>query len=80
MAWDGTFAALHEIGYDGWLTVEAFGNFLPNLAAATRIWRKLFESEDELAADAYAFLASRASRASGASRASKASGASRAAS
>ena len=56
VAWDSTFAALHDIGYDGWLTVEAFGNFLPNLAAATKIWRKLFDSEDELAADAYAFL------------------------
>jgi len=57
VAWDGTFAALRDIGYDGWLTVEAFGNFLPNLAAATKIWRKLFESEDELAVDAYSFLA-----------------------
>jgi D-psicose/D-tagatose/L-ribulose 3-epimerase len=64
VAWDGTFAALRDIGYDGWLTVEAFGNFLPNLAAATKIWRKLFSSEDELAADAYAFLASHWSRAS----------------
>jgi D-psicose/D-tagatose/L-ribulose 3-epimerase len=36
--------------------VEAFGNFLPNLAAATRIWRKLFDSEEELARDAYTFL------------------------
>jgi D-psicose/D-tagatose/L-ribulose 3-epimerase len=57
VAWEDTFAALRDIGYDGWLTVEAFGNFLPNLAAATKIWRKLFDSEDELAADAYAFLA-----------------------
>ena len=56
VAWDGTLAALRDIGYDGWLTVEAFGNFLPNLAAATKIWRKLFDSEDELAADAYSFL------------------------
>jgi D-psicose/D-tagatose/L-ribulose 3-epimerase len=56
--WDATFAALRDIGYDGWLTVEAFGNFLPNLAAATKIWRKLFDSEDELAAAAYTFLAS----------------------
>lgn len=55
--WDATFDALRDIGYDGWLTVEAFGNFLPNLAAATKIWRKLFDSEDQLAADSYAFLA-----------------------
>lgn len=60
--WDGTFTALRDIGYDGWLTVEAFGNFLPNLAAATKIWRKLFDSEDQLAADSYAFLAGRWAR------------------
>ena len=56
VAWEATFAALSEIGYDGWLTVEAFGNFLPNLAAATRIWRRLFDSEQQLASDAYAFM------------------------
>jgi D-psicose/D-tagatose/L-ribulose 3-epimerase len=56
VAWDATFAALDDVGYDGWLTVEAFGNFLPNLAAATKIWRPLFDSEEQLATDAYAFL------------------------
>jgi D-psicose/D-tagatose/L-ribulose 3-epimerase len=56
VAWDATFDALRDIGYDGWLTVEAFGNFLPNLAAATKIWRPLFESEEQLATDAYTFL------------------------
>jgi hypothetical protein len=29
---------------------------LPNLAAATKVWRKLFDSEEQLAADAHAFL------------------------
>jgi D-psicose/D-tagatose/L-ribulose 3-epimerase len=56
VAWGPTFDALQDVGYDGWFTVEAFGNFLPNLAAATRIWRKLFDSEEELARDAYTFL------------------------
>ena len=56
VAWDATFAALRDVGYDGWLTVEAFGNFLPNLAAATKIWRPLFESEEQLAVEAHAFL------------------------
>ena len=60
--WDEAFEALRDIGYDGWLTVEAFGNFLPNLAAATRIWRPLFASEDELARDALAFLKTRTAR------------------
>jgi D-psicose/D-tagatose/L-ribulose 3-epimerase len=56
VAWDAMFGALRDIGYEGWLTVEAFGNFLPNLAAATKIWRPLFESEEQLAAQAHAFL------------------------
>lgn len=56
VAWDATFDALRDVGYDGWLTVEAFGNFLPNLAAATKIWRPLFESEEQLATEALAFL------------------------
>jgi D-psicose/D-tagatose/L-ribulose 3-epimerase len=59
VAWDSTFDALQDIVYDGWLTVEAFGNSLPNLAAATKIWRKLFDNEEQLASDAYAFLSSR---------------------
>ncbi len=54
--WDATFDALRDIGYDGWLTVEAFGSFLPNLAAATRIWRPLFDSEEQLATEALSFL------------------------
>jgi D-psicose/D-tagatose/L-ribulose 3-epimerase len=58
VAWDATFEALRDMGYDGWLTVEAFGNFLPNLAAATRIWRRLFDSEDQLAREAFSFLQS----------------------
>jgi len=62
VAWDANFAALRDVGYDGWLTVEAFGNFLPNLAAATKIWRPLFESESQLAADAYAFLSAKTKR------------------
>jgi len=56
VAWDAAFGALGDVGYDGWLTVEAFGNFLPNLAAATKIWRPLFDSEEQLAKDAYGFL------------------------
>ncbi len=62
VAWDANFGALGDIGYDGWLTVEAFGNFLPNLAAATKIWRPLFDSEEQLAADALAFLTEKAGR------------------
>ena len=32
--WQGTFLALKEIGYTGWLTIESFGKPEPDLAAA----------------------------------------------
>ncbi|HZZ73998.1 MAG TPA: sugar phosphate isomerase/epimerase [Pirellulales bacterium] len=54
--WKKTFAALEEVGYDGWLVVEAFGLALPALVAATKIWRRMYESEDQLAKDALAFM------------------------
>jgi D-psicose/D-tagatose/L-ribulose 3-epimerase len=50
------FAALRDIGYDGWLTVEAFGQALPDLAAATRVWRPLFGSEAEVYTEAMALI------------------------
>jgi D-psicose/D-tagatose/L-ribulose 3-epimerase len=57
--WDATFAGLDEIGYDGWVVVEAFGDALPELAAATKVWRRTFESEEQLARDGARFLRSR---------------------
>jgi D-psicose/D-tagatose/L-ribulose 3-epimerase len=46
--WSGTFKALRSAGYDGWLTVEAFGRALPALVAATKVWRDLSTSPDEV--------------------------------
>ena len=57
--WDTTFATLKEVKYDGWLMVEAFGLALPELAAATRIWRKMFPSEEHLAKNALRFMKER---------------------
>ncbi len=54
--WGETFGKLKEIAYHGWLVVEAFGMSLPALQAATKIWRRMFESEEQLAQDALAFL------------------------
>jgi D-psicose/D-tagatose/L-ribulose 3-epimerase len=56
--WYDTFASLQEIGYDGWLMVEAFGLALPELQAATRIWRRMYETEEKLAWDALEFMKS----------------------
>lgn len=44
--WAATFGALKKSGYDGWLTIEAFGRGLPDLAAATRVWRDFAESPE----------------------------------
>lgn len=46
--WDEAFAALKEINYDGWMVIEAFGRALPDLAAATRVWRDLFPTAKEV--------------------------------
>ena len=54
--WATTFKTLKEVKYDGWMVVEAFGLALPALAAATKIWRKMFTSEEALAANALAFM------------------------
>jgi len=54
--WSENFDTLKEIGYDGWLMIEAFGLALPELAAATKIWRRMFESEEQLARDGLAFM------------------------
>jgi D-psicose/D-tagatose/L-ribulose 3-epimerase len=40
-----TLRTLKDGGYNGWLTVEAFGQALPALAAATKVWRPFFPSE-----------------------------------
>jgi D-psicose/D-tagatose/L-ribulose 3-epimerase len=45
---EATMKMLRTTGYDGWLTIEAFGKSLPALAAATKVWRQFFESEEEV--------------------------------
>ncbi len=42
------FNALKSSGYDGWLTIEAFGRALPPLAAATRVWRDFFPAPTQV--------------------------------
>lgn len=54
--WSGTFQALHEVGYDGWLVIEAFGRALPGLAAATKIWRDLFADALDVARKGVPFV------------------------
>ena len=54
--WDQNFDTLHEIAYNGFLVVEAFSMALPKLAAATKIWRRMYSTEKQLAVDALAFM------------------------
>ena len=50
------FRALRKVGYDGWMTVEAFGSAPPDLAAATKIWRPLFDSPEAVYEGAYRLM------------------------
>jgi D-psicose/D-tagatose/L-ribulose 3-epimerase len=49
---------LKKIGYNGWLTIEAFGGALPDLAAATRVWRDFFKSPEDVYTDGIQFIRS----------------------
>lgn len=54
--WDETFKALRKTKYDGWLTIEAFGRALPDLAAATKIWRDMFPSPEDVYCNGFKFI------------------------
>jgi D-psicose/D-tagatose/L-ribulose 3-epimerase len=60
--WEKNFSGIGKIGYDGWLVIEAFGMALPELAAATRIWRRMFDTELKLAQEGLAFMKSQVAR------------------
>lgn len=51
-----TIQSLKAKGYDGWLTIEAFGKALPELAAATRVWRDFFASPEEVYTEGFAYI------------------------
>jgi len=51
-----SIAVLKEEGYNGWLTIEAFGRALPELAAATRVWRDLFPAPEEVYTKGIAYI------------------------
>ncbi|WP_309085709.1 sugar phosphate isomerase/epimerase [Chelativorans sp.] len=51
--WQETFAAIRGSGYDGWLTIEAFGRSLKELAAATKVWRDFAESQEAVYREGY---------------------------
>jgi D-psicose/D-tagatose/L-ribulose 3-epimerase len=54
--WKETFKAVRSSGYDDWLTIESFGRGLPDLAAATKVWRDFAESPEAVYRDGYAHI------------------------
>ena len=54
--WDETFDTLREIGYDDLLVVEAFGLALEKLVPTCKIWRRMYQTERQLATDALKFM------------------------
>lgn len=56
VAFQPIFEALRRGGYDGWLTVEAFGSAMPEIAAATKVWRPLFERPEDVYEGAFRLI------------------------
>ena len=50
------FDTLSDVGYTGPMAIEAFGPNPPELAAATHIFRPMFQSPEQLALDGLAFI------------------------
>lgn len=54
--WPEVFSVLKSGGYDAWLTIEAFGRTLPDLAATTCVWRELSGSNEEVYLEGYKLI------------------------
>jgi D-psicose/D-tagatose/L-ribulose 3-epimerase len=54
--WEAVFAALRELNYDGWLTIESFGFALGDLSAAAAIWRDIEKTPQSIAFEGVKFL------------------------
>ncbi len=58
--WDEVFRGLHDIKFDGCLTLESFDPTNEKCSAMGSIWRKLADSPEQLAAQGLAFLKEKA--------------------
>ena len=56
VAFDDIFRALRAGGYDEWITIEAFGRSLPDLAATTCVWRDLSTSPEEVYQEGFTLI------------------------
>lgn len=53
--WEETFSTLAEIGYEGWLTIEAFTRDDPDFANSINVWRA-YNEPWEVAEQGYSFI------------------------
>ncbi len=63
--WDEVFAALRDLKYDGWVTIEGFGSALKELSAAASIWRDIEPDSESIPFDGVKFLKKKAAEAAG---------------
>jgi D-psicose/D-tagatose/L-ribulose 3-epimerase len=50
------FRKLKAEGFDRWITIESFGRALPELAAATRVWRDLAPTPTQVYREGYRLI------------------------
>ncbi|HUH47537.1 MAG TPA: sugar phosphate isomerase/epimerase [Arenibacter sp.] len=53
--WQEVFNTLKEVGYEGWLTIEAFSRLIPEFANAINVWRD-FSPADEIYTKGITFI------------------------
>jgi len=58
--WDGVFAGLAEIGFEGDMVLESFMVMHPDIARALAVWRPVAASSEELVEKGFGFLRDRA--------------------
>ena len=56
--WDEVFRSLQAIGYDGWLTIEAFSRNKAEFASGINVWRDYEPTLDEIYENGYTFIKS----------------------
>lgn len=54
--WVDTFKTLKEIGYNHWMSIEAFSRHDPTFASNINVWRNFQETFDEIFVDGYSFI------------------------
>jgi len=54
--WDEVFENLQNVGYDGWLTIEAFSRNKPEFASNINVWRNFAPRLEEVYEQGYEFV------------------------